>query len=167
MTPRRRAVSRVSRLARGVPHNATRGQGSGSHPSAGHPAVGALPGAPVPDPTPSRRTVHHETPGTRVTRQVESAHPAAILPDGVADDLVNGRLSQRCEPCGITEAAGGSCTSCGRLTGPADWFRGTSRKTQGDASRARVHSTAETGATALEAANPEPLRLWEALRYQF
>jgi hypothetical protein len=84
------------------------------------------------------------------------------IPAAVADDLLKGHLSQRCPVCGITEAAGGYCTKCDRRTGPADWFRGTSRKTQGDASRARVHSTAETGATALETANPERLALWEA-----
>ena len=84
----------------------------------------------------------------------------ASIPAELAAELVAGRLSQRCPDCGITEAAGGYCTKCDRLTGPADWFRGTSRKAQGDASRARVHSTAETGTTGLETARPDPLGLW-------
>jgi hypothetical protein len=104
----------------------------------------------------------------RVGARQEKAHTAGTpIPAAIADDLLKGHLSQHCPDCGITEAAGGYCTKCDRLTGPADWFHGTSRKTQGDASRARAHSTTETGAMALETASPEPLRLWEALRYQF
>jgi hypothetical protein len=113
---RRRATSRVSRLARAA---AVSVKGLQRQPGAHVPQV-----AP-PIETPSRRTVHHEAPGTRVTRQVESAHPAAILPAAIADDLLKGHLSQHCPDCGITEAAGGYCTKCDRRTGPADWFRQT------------------------------------------
>ena len=87
---------------------------------------------------------------------------AAALPADVAEDLVAGRLSQRCEPCGITEAAGGYCTSCGRLTGPADWFRAVASEAQKAAHQATGRIPPEGGATALETANPEPLGLWPA-----
>jgi len=119
-------------------------------------------GAPVLDPTPTRRTAHHEVSGARVTGQVESPHPAATFPADVAADLLAGKLEQVCPTCGLREAAGGYCTADGTPTGPADWRRGTARQAQGAASRARAHSAAETGATALETANPEPLGLWPA-----
>jgi len=149
MTPRRRAaLARLeTRLARGA-----------ADPPRRHPGAPVL----VAPSTPLGQSSLGDRDQARAAGAGRTPLPAAI-----AEQLVAGHLSQRCEPCGITEAAGGSCTSCGRLTGPADWFRGTSRKTQGDASRARVHSTAETGATALGTANPEPLALWEAVRYQF
>jgi hypothetical protein len=155
MTPRRRAaLARLeTRLARGA-----------AAPPRRHP------GAPVLErrtqtPLSALRATPDGSREPHANSVSESGVPS--LPAAIAEQLVAGHLSQRCEPCGITEAAGGSCTSCGRLTGPADWFRGTSRKTQGGASRARAHSTAETAATALETATAEPLRLWEALRYQF
>jgi hypothetical protein len=148
---RARAVSRFeSRLARGAASEVVAKSGRRRHP-----------GAPDLDPTPTRRTVHPDT-GTRVTGQVESPHPAATLPADIAADLAAGRLEQVCPTCGLREAAGGYCTACATPTGPADWRRGTSRKAQGEASRARVHSDAETGATALETAKSEPLGLWPA-----
>ncbi len=130
---RRRAASRVSRLAR-----------------AEAPVVRRAKPAEALTRTPAEAAV---------VVAAKRAARAAALPADVAEDLVAGRLSQRCEPCGITEAAGGYCTSCGRLTGPADWFRQSLSAEQKAARRTRGHSTAETGATALEAANPERLTL--------
>ena len=145
---RRRAATRVSRLSRvaAVPFR-------------------RQPGAPVLE----RRSqaplsAHSATPdGSRephANTVSESGVPS--LPADVAADLVAGRLSQRCPDCGITEAAGGYCTKCDRRTGPADWLRQCLSAEQKAARRTRGHSTAETGATALEAANPEPLGLWPA-----
>ncbi len=74
--------------------------------------------------------------------------------------LQAGRLEQACPACGLREAAGSYCTADGTPIGPADWRRGASRRAQGAASRARAHADPETGATALETANPEPLGLW-------
>ena len=140
MNARRRATSRGSRRSRAAAVNDARRQ------------LGA-PVLTVPSPARQRAGARQENSRGRAPDP---------LPAAIAADLVAGLLSQRCEPCQIAEAAGYSCTSCGRPTGPADWFRGTSRKTQGDASRARAHAMAETGATALETANPEPLGLWPA-----
>jgi hypothetical protein len=139
---RARAVSRFeSRLARGAPHNATRGQGGGSHPLAGLPAVGGLPGAPVKDPTPTRRTVHPDT-GTRVTGQVESPHPAATLPADILHDLQAGRLSQRCPACGTVEAAGFYCSRCYRPAGAPAPTSGSTRS--GDALRVAPRNPLKT-----------------------
>ena len=144
MTPRRAAVSRhqsrVSRSAASPPRRS---------------------GVPV-RPTPRPPDGTPRTSGTRVTGQVESPHPAATLPADVAADLLAGKLEQVCPTCGLREAAGGYCTACATPTGPADWRRGTARQAQGAASRARAHAEPETGATALETANPEPLGLWPA-----
>jgi methionyl-tRNA synthetase len=52
--------------------------------------------------------------------------------------LQAGRLSQMCMPCGITEAAGYSCTACGRPTGPGDWFEQKASEAQRAAARAGV-----------------------------
>ena len=76
--------------------------------------------------------------------------------------LQAGRLSQRCEPSGITEAAGGYCTSCGRRTGPADWFRQGLSEAQRAARQAKGRDRAENGATAAKSAPPEPLGLWSS-----
>ena len=144
MTPRRRAaLARLeTRLARGA---AVSVKGLQRHP-----------GAPVlVAPSPARMRVGARQENTR-------GRDPDPLPAAIAEQLVAGHLSQRCEPCGITEAAGGSCTSCGRLTGPADWIRLSLSEMQIAARRARVHSTAENGATALETANPKPLGLWPA-----
>jgi hypothetical protein len=151
---RRRATSRVSRRisrAAAVPFR-------------------RQPGAPVPErraqtPLSALRATPDGSREPHANTVSESGAPS--LPADVAADLVASRLSQRCPDCGITEAAGYSCTSCGRLTGPADWRRQSLSDEQKAVRRTRGHSTAETGATALETANPEPLRLWEALRYQF
>jgi len=155
MTPRRRAaLARLeTRLARGA-----------ADPPGRHPGAPVLERRPQ-TPLSALRATPDGSREPHANSVSESGVPS--LPVAIAEQLVAGHLSQRCEPCGITEAAGGSCTSCGRLSGPADWFRLSLSETQRAARRARVHSTAETGATALEAANPEPLRLWEALRYQF
>jgi hypothetical protein len=84
------------------------------------------------------------------------------LPADIAADLVAGRLSQRCEPCGITEAAGGYCSRCGRQTGPADWFRQAASEAQQTARQAKGRDRAENGATAAKSPPPEPLDLWPA-----
>jgi hypothetical protein len=60
--------------------------------------------------------------GTRVRRQVESAHPAVILPADVAKKLQDGKLEQACPDCGRWEAAGGYCSGCDRRMGPDDWY---------------------------------------------
>ena len=44
-----------------------------------------------------------------------------------------GRLSQVCPKCGITEAAGGYCTACLARTGEAVWRRGELGEVQRDA----------------------------------
>ena len=50
--------------------------------------------------------------------------PLAALSRATADNLMQGRLSQRCPDCGTTEAAGYSCSRCGRRTSFHDWVLG-------------------------------------------
>ena len=152
MTPRRAAVSR---------HQSRRISRSAARPSERHSGAPVLQVAP-PIKTPRPPDGTPRISGTRVRRQVESAHPAVTLPTDIAADLLAGKLEQVCPTCGLREAAGGYCTADGAPTGPADWRRGTARQAQSAASRARAHAVAETGATALETANPEPLGLWPA-----
>ena len=146
MKPRRRATSRVSRRL--------------SRAAAAYPR--RQPGAPVPQVAPPSTPLGQSSLGDRDQARAAGAGRGLGIPAAIAEQLVAGHLSQRCEPCGITEAAGGSCTSCGRMTGTADWFRLSLTETQKASRRAHVHSTAETGATALETANPKPLGLWPA-----
>lgn len=61
------------------------------------------------------------------------------------DQLRAGKLAQRCDPCGITEAAGHFCTKCGRRTGPADWFVNERSEAQKAAARRGGRGRAETG----------------------
>jgi hypothetical protein len=150
MTPRRRAaLARLeTRLARGA-----------ADPPRRHP------GAPVLErrtqtPLSALRATPDGSREPHANSVSESGVPS--LPAVIAEQLVAGHLSQRCEPCGITEAAGGSCTSCGRLTGPADWFRQSLSETQKASRQAKGRDRAENGATALETANPKPLGLWPA-----
>jgi hypothetical protein len=88
--------------------------------------------------------VRHAAPAPVATvRRRDPAIPAAL-----AEQLAAGKLSQRCDVCGITEAAGFTCTSCDRATGPADWFRpeaSTAQKAALTASRAMRHPTSEDG----------------------
>jgi len=106
---RRRAVSRVSRLARSAAAPAR--QGHQRQSGAPVPAIAQL----------AERRLKAEAPGA------EPGRGAGVpsLPAAIADDLLKGHLSQHCPVCGITEAAGGYCTKCDRRTGPADWFRQT------------------------------------------
>ena len=62
-----------------------------------------------------------------------------------------GRLSQVCPKCGVTEAAGGYCTACLTRTGEAVWRRGELGEVQRDA-LARSRATRKQ-----EAANPAVL----------
>jgi len=66
--------------------------------------------------------------------------------------LQAGRLSQTCAPCGITEAAGYSCSSCGRPTGPDDWFEQKASEAQQAARRARVQRRSHKPATVAQQA---------------
>jgi methionyl-tRNA synthetase len=68
--------------------------------------------------------------------------------------LQAGRLSQTCTPCGITEAAGYSCTACGRPTGPNDWFEAKASEAQRTAARTRRHERGRKPARDAETANP-------------
>lgn len=61
-----------------------------------------------------------------------------------------GRLTQRCPSCSTTEAAGFSCTSCSRPTGPQDWYQAELSPTRlaglAKARIARVRRSGQTGA---------------------
>lgn len=74
------------------------------------------------------------------------------VPPDLEPLLVAGRLSQSCEPCGITEAAGFYCSRCSRQTGPSDWFRGERSEAQLEASRAASHRRAQRAAELKETA---------------
>jgi len=94
---RRRAVSRISRLARAeapIVRRATPAEAMTRTPAEAAVAVAAK----------------------------RAARGAAIPADMVAD-FERGKLGQTCPDCGITEAAGFSCTACDRRTGPDDWSR--------------------------------------------
>lgn len=68
-----------------------------------------------------------------------------MIPAALLRDLQEGKLSQRCPTCGITEAAGGYSTCHETPTGPADWYRPS-------ASPAARASLARTNAARQEAA---------------
>lgn len=73
-----------------------------------------------------------------------------------------GKLSQTCPACGLTEAAGFYCTKCSTRTGPADWFRGTDSEAQAAAKKARAlgrQSTSDRAANPAETAIPADLGL--------
>jgi hypothetical protein len=96
MTPRRRAATRVSRLARAeapVVRRATPAEALTKTPAEAAVAVAA-----------------------------KRAARVAAIPVDMAVDFERGKLGQTCPDCGITEAAGFSCTACDRRTGPAEWF---------------------------------------------
>jgi len=94
MTPRRRAVSRVSRLAR-----------------AEAPIVRRA--------TPAEALTR--TPAEAAVAAKRAARVAAI-PADVAKKLQDGKLEQACPDCGRWEAAGSYCSGCDRPMGPDDWY---------------------------------------------
>ena len=96
MTPRRRAVSRVSRLARAeapIVRRATPAEALTRTPAEAAVAVAA-----------------------------KRAARVAAIPADVAKKLQDGKLEQACPDCGRWEAAGSYCSGCDRPMGPDDWY---------------------------------------------
>jgi hypothetical protein len=71
------------------------------------------------------------------------------------DLLAQGRLSQRCPACGITEAAGSYCTACYTPTSEADWRPSERSAAQLAAlDRLRASGTAKSAPGPAEEATP-------------
>lgn len=131
MTPRRRAASRVTRLAR-----------------AEAPVVRRAKPAEALTRTPAEAAV---------AVAVKRASRIAAIPADMAADFERGRLGQTCPDCGITEAAGFSCTACDRRTGPADWFLQVASPVKAAALAdmwAKRRAAANHGAALTQSANP-------------
>jgi hypothetical protein len=77
------------------------------------------------------------------------------IPPEIAEQLRTGRLEQSCGTCGRWEAAGFSCTGCGRETGPDDWYR------NGDEDRRAVahEKAAEKARTRVKRPRGRPARV--------
>ena len=95
----------------------------------------------------------------RVTPTPVVAVPRRTLdiPADIAEQLAAGKLSQRCDACGTTEAAGFTCTSCDRKTGPSDWFRPEASAASREAltiARAKRRKEALRGSALEKTANP-------------
>ena len=108
---RRRAVSRVSRLARSAAAPARQGHQRQS-------------GAPVPAIAQSAE----RRPNRIGLAEVPGAEPGRgagvpSLPAAIAKKLQDGKLEQACPDCGRWEAAGSYCSGCDRRMGPDDWYR--------------------------------------------
>ena len=146
MTPRQRAASRMSRRL--------------SRSAASPPRRSGAPVPPSAAASPAAMTFPMRSPDE--ARAQGAGRDLETLPADVAADLVAGRLSQRCPQCGTTEAAGGHCTACFVVTGPADWFRQEASDAQRAARQAKGRDRAENGATAAKSPPPEPLELWSA-----
>lgn len=102
MTPRRRAASRVSRLAR-----------------AEAPVVRRAAPAEALTRTPTEAAI---------AVAAKRAARIAALPADVAKKLQDGKLEQACPDCGRWEAAGSYCSGCDRRMGPDDWYRNGDEK---------------------------------------
>jgi hypothetical protein len=94
---RRRAVSRVSRLARVE--------------------------APVLRRTTPAEAMAMTPAEAAVAVVAKRAAWAASIPAETLDLLRAGKLEQTCRDCGRREAAGHSCSWCARQMGPGDWYR--------------------------------------------
>ena len=111
MTPRRRAVSRVSRLARSAAAPARQGHQRQS-------------GAPVPQVAPPPFTpLGQSSLGDRDQARAAGAGRDLGIPAELAKKLLDGKLEQACPDCGRWEAAGSYCSGCDRRMGPDDWYR--------------------------------------------
>ena len=146
MTPRRRAVSRVSRLTRSAAAPAR--QGHQRQTGVPVPAIAQL----------AERRLKAEAPGA------EPGRGAGVpsIPAAIAKKLHDGKLEQACPDCGRWEAAGSYCSGCDRRMGPDDWYsngdakrRAIAQDRAGEIAATRVKRPRGRPRAALHAPDPE------------
>ena len=106
MTPRRRAVSRVSRRMARTAAVPPRRQ----------------PGAPVPRRATPAEALTRTPAEAAIAVAAKRAARAAVIPAELAKKLQDGKLEQACADCGRWESAGWYCSGCDRRMGPDDWY---------------------------------------------